>query len=370
MKNKTKIIFHIDLNAFYASVAIINEPYLKNKVFVVGGSVLNSKGVISTASYKARRLGIKSAMNVSDALKIYPKLLVVPVNFSEYVKYSNIFYNYLRNYTDRILKASIDEAYLDVTEACENIHPLVLAKKIQKELYKTYKLPCSIGIAPTIYLAKMASDIKKPLGITVVRKKDIPKKILPLPIKDLFGLGVKTYPHLEKEGIKTIGDFARKENKEIILKYMSIDNYQNLINSILGNSSNRVDPAKYEIPKSISNETTFNYNIDSYDIILSELNSLYDVIYKRLTKENLLAKTVTIKLKDNNFNVITRSRTIEDYTNDYEKLKAIMEELLYENYDDKPLRLVGVGYSNIILSKDYTEEYNLFTYQKILEQDS
>lgn|SRR5690625_725374 len=370
MKNTTKIIFHIDLNAFYASVSEINDPYLKNKVFVVGGSSVGSRGVITTASYKARALGIKSAMPISEAIKIYPKVLVVPVNHKEYKKYSDYFISYLRTYTNNVLKASIDEAYLDVTEISKTIHPLKLAKNIQDGLLKEYNLPSSIGIAPTLYLAKMASDLKKPLGITVVRRKDIVKKILPLPLSELHGLGVKTYPYLMDKGIKSIGDFARKENKNEILKYMTLDNYNNFLSSIFGRSSDKVDPSKYDIPKSVSNETTFNYNIDSYDVILDELNSLYEVIYKRLTKENLLAKTLTIKLRNSNFETITRSKSILDYSNDYYTFKNIMEELLYENYNDDVLRLVGVGYSNIILEEEYKKDYNLFNYQELLKDET
>jgi len=370
MKNKAKIIFHIDLNAFYASVSAINDPYLKDKVFVVGGSAVTSRGVITTASYKARALGIKSAMPISEAIKIYPKVLVVPVNHKEYKKYSNLFIKFLRSYTDRVLVASIDEAYLDVTEITKDIHPLDLAKQMQQKLYEKYELPSSIGIAPTLYLAKMASDLKKPMGITVLRKRDIPKMILPLPIKELHGLGIKTYPYLEKQGIKTIGDFARKENKELILNYMTEENYQKFINSILGNSSNNVDPSKYDIPKSISNETTFSYDIDSYDLLLEELSSLYEVIFKRLIKENLLAKTITIKLRDTNFKTITRSKSLNDYSSDYNTFKDMMEELFYDNYNNKQLRLVGVGYNNIILAKEYEQDYNLFTYQKILNNET
>lgn len=370
MKKTTKIIFHIDLNAFYASVAEINDPYLKNRVFVVGGSTVGSRGVITTASYKARALGIRSAMPINEAIKIYPKLLVVPVTHNEYKKYSNLFISYLRRYTNKVLKASIDEAYLDVTELCDEIHPIELAKQIQDGLIKEYNLPSSIGISPTLYLSKMASDLKKPLGITVVRRRDIVSKILPLPLSELHGLGVKTYPYLIKKGVETIGDFARKENKELILKYMTIDNYNNFLNSIFGRSSDKVDPSKYDIPKSVSNETTFNYNIDSYDVILEELSSLYEVIYKRLTKENLLAKTLTIKLRNSNFETITRSHSILDYSNDYYTFKNIMEELLYENYNDDVLRLVGVGYSNIILEEEYKKDYNLFNYKEILKEET
>ncbi|VEU80614.1 DNA polymerase IV [Haploplasma axanthum] len=368
MKKEVKIIFHIDLNAFFATVSMINEPYLKNKVFVVGGSAMSSKGVISTASYKARKLGIRSAMPISDAMRIYPKLLVVPVNFPEYIKYSNIFFEVLTTYSDKVLKGSIDEAYLDMTEASKTKHPLELAKEIQTKLNKEYNLPCSIGIAPTLFLAKTASDMKKPLGITVVRRKDIVKKIFPLPIKELFGMGKKTYPVIEKKGILTIGDFTKKENKEKILEVITKESYDSFINHILGYSTDIIDPDKYNIPKSISNETTFNYYLDNQDVLLQELKNLFDTVYRRLTKYKLLAKTVTIKIRNSNFETITRSKSLTDYTNEYESFETIMEELFFDNYHGDAIRLIGVGLGTIITKYDYREDYNLFTYQKLLEE--
>jgi len=367
MKKSPKVIFHIDMNAFYAQVAIIKDPYLKNEVFVVGGKSVSNRGVITTASYKARKYGIKSGMAIAAAQNIYPRLLIVPADFDFIRKQSNLFFEFLKTYSDRVLKASIDEAYLDVTKLSETRHPLEIAKEIQDTLNNKYLLPSSIGIAPTLFLAKMGSDMKKPLGITVIRKKEISDKILPLPISRLFGVGIKTYPLLEKQGIKTIGDFVLRENLEKVLKVMKYEHYLNLKAHIYGESSNVVDPTKYEIPKSISNETTFNYNIEVYDVLVGEIDLVFNESYQRLLKENALAKTVSIKLRDSNFNTITRSKTINDYSKDYETFKVIVDDLFYENFNDVPIRLIGVGFSNIILESMYEDEYNLFTYQKHLK---
>lgn len=367
MKSAAKVIFHIDLNAFFASVASINEPYLKNKVFVVGGTNLTTRGVITTASYKARRKGIKSGMSIVEATKIYPKLLVVPTDYTENKKYSDIFFNVLKEYSDLVLKGSIDEAYVDMTELSKKYHPLQIAKDIMNRLNKEYSLPVSIGIAPTLFLAKMASDLKKPLGITVVRKKDIVKKILPLPIKDLFGLGIKTYPILMNKGINLIGDFIKEENRETILSVMSIDSYNHFLENIKGLSSDIVNPSKYDIPKSISSETTFNYDVGNVEAIMLEMKNLFDESYNRLIKEKVICKTVTIKIRYSDFQTITRSKSIEDFTKDYHTLETLMEEIFYDNYNDEELRLVGVGFSNMILEEDYREDFNLFTYQKLIK---
>ena len=150
MKKPVNIIFHIDLNAFFASVEMIENPSLKQKVFAVGGGLnFQRGGILTTASYKARHYGIRSGMSISEAMNLYPKLIVVPNRHKLYHKYSRLFIDYLKTYTHLVWQVSIDEAYMDVTSLSDQIHPLELAKKIQKELIRLYQLPSSIGIAPT-----------------------------------------------------------------------------------------------------------------------------------------------------------------------------------------------------------------------------
>lgn len=369
MKNEVKIIFHIDLNAFYCSCAIIKEPYLKGKVFVIGGSGVTRRGVISTASYKARRYGIGSAMTLTDAFDRYPKLVVVPSDFKLYRKYSKLFFDYLRTYADLVLPASIDEAYIDMTEQSKTKHPLEIAKEIQEGLMDLYQLPCSIGIAPTLFLAKMASDMKKPLGVTVIRKKDIVKKLFPLPIKEMHGIGKKTYPKLEQIGIKTIGDFTKKQYQEDILNIMSSSSYQGYISLIMGRSNDIVDPKKYSVHQSISNETTLNYVIDQSDIVLKVIDDLIDVTYQRLIKEEYVVKTVGIKFKYQDFKTTTRSFSFNDYHDDKSLIIEQIHELVETYYHQEPVRLIGVSFQQIMLKKDVKVDINLFNYQQFTHRD-
>jgi len=369
MKKEIKIIFHIDLNAFFASCAIIKEPYLKDKVFVVGGSSLSRRGVISTASYQARKLGIHSAMSIHEALSIYPKLVIVPTQFSLYQKYSQIFFNYLKKYSDLVLAGSIDEAYVDMTEASRKKHPLELAKEIQEGLYKTHGLPCSMGIASTLFLAKMASDLKKPMGITVLRKSDIVDKLFPLPIKDMYGIGKKTYPRLESLGIKTIGDFTKSEFKDAILTIMSETSYLSYLEHIFGRSNDLIDPKRYAIPKSISNETTLNYIMDQSDAIFKIIVELLEHTHERLVSEELVCKTVGIKIKDTEFESINRSITLKDYSDDYQVILEAIESVFEENYHNEPIRLIGVFFNQVILKKDLKIDYNLFNYQELSKRE-
>ncbi|MFA6801339.1 MAG: hypothetical protein WCR19_04460, partial [Acholeplasmataceae bacterium] len=336
MKNNIKIIFHIDLNTFFCSCAMINEPYLKDKVFAVGGSGVTRKGVISTASYKARAYGIGSAMNLNDAFKLYPKLVVVPSDFKLYHKYSKLFFKYLRSISDLVLPASIDEAYVDVTKLAETKHPLQIAKEIQDGLMNLYQLPCSIGIAPTLFLAKMASDMQKPLGITVIRKKDIVQKLLPLPMKEMYGIGKKTYPKLEEMGIVKIGDFIKKENKVKILNIMSLQSYESYVDHILGRSNDIVDPNKYSVHQSMSNETTLNYVMDELEAIIKIVDELIDMTYQRLVKEEYVVKTVGIKLKYQDFKIMTRSYSFNTYHDDFIKIKDQIHELFDLYYQGEP----------------------------------
>lgn len=354
MKNATKVIFHIDLNAFYANCQLIIDPYLKGKPFIIGGSGVTRRGVVLSASYDARKFGIHAGMNVRDAMDLYPKLRVVPSNFKLYKKYSETFFNILSTYTDKMMKASIDEAYLDMTHHDD---PLSVAHKIQQTLYRDYQLPCSIGIAPTLFLAKMASDIKKPLGITIMRKKDVIQKLFPLPIKDLYGLGRKTYPKLIELGILSIGDMMKKSHINQITKVLSKEHYDSFVNHILGRSSDYISIHK-DLPKSISQETTMNYDIDDSTIIKEHMIPLIIHMTHRLKRYNLKTKTMGYKYKTAQFKTKSKSITLTEPTHDETIIKDTILQLFDDYYDDTPIRLIGVFIQTI---EDYTP-YNLFTY--------
>ena len=368
MKSSVRVIFHIDLNAFFASVEMIENPSLKNKVFAVGGGLnYNRGGILTTASYKARKYGIRSAMTIAQALSLYPKLIVVPNRHGVYQQYSYKFITYLKSYTDLVWQVSIDEAYMDVTDI-EDIHPLALAKKIQNDLVSLYQLPSSIGIAPTLFLAKMGSDMKKPMGITVIRKRDVKQKIYPLPIKDMYGLGKKTYPKLEKLGIHTIEDFVNPENLPKILTVLSQNHFESYMKDIHGLSSNVVDPSKYALPKSISNETTLSFDTDIEQVIKDTLLGQLNDAYPRMKQDKLYTKTVGIRLRYSNFETIQKVKTLSDYTDDYDLIMNTILELFENFYTGKPVRLVGVALNNLKLKTDIQKPYDLFEYQLIEEK--
>lgn len=368
-ENHAKIIFHIDMNAFFCSVACILDPSLRGIPFAIGREN-TYKGVLSTASYEARALGIHSAMPVSDAYHIYPELKVIHIDYSYYEKYHHLFISLVREYTKIIEVASIDEVYADMTEISKKKHPLVIAREIQARLMKLYGLPCSIGIAPTLFLAKMASDMKKPLGVTVIRKREVKDILYPLSVADIFGIGKRTSPILIKAGIKTIGDFMDLANKDLIIELVGLNTYQYVISHVLGDSSNIVDPDRYAKSKSISTSRTYDVYKSSITEILYELRGMTRQIYSRMMDEGYYCKTITITLRDSNFNTITRQKKLEDYSDDFEEILAIVNDLAEEHVESiKSYRLLGVGLSSLIEKEALPKEYNIFNVEDIMKKE-
>ncbi len=353
------IILHIDFNAFFCSVAEIYNPALRNTAFAIGRENSNY-GIVSTCSYEARKYGIHSGMPLALAFKRLKTLNVVSLPYSYYLDYHNKFINLLKEYSNLIEVGSIDEAYIDITSISKKRHPLVIAKEIQTRLLTTYHLPCSIGVATTLFLAKMASNLKKPLGLTVLRNKDVKDMLYKLEVSEIFGIGKKTYPKLEELNIKTIGDFLNPDNKDIVLKVISLDYYLDIVDKFQGKSRNTIAPLHKEDNLSISNMNTYDRRLDSESEILSELEALTKKVYNRLIAEQYITKTITITLRNTDFKTITRTKTIE-YTDDYEVIRNVVEDLFNSNYKGDTLRLLGVGFSNLehktFLEK---EEYNLF----------
>ena len=368
LKNNVKIIFHIDLNMFFCSVAVIKNPQLKGKAFAIGREN-TTKGVISTASYEARKFGIRSAMPISDALKIKQDLIIIEADFKLIGEYHRKFVGLIKEYTKLVEVASIDEVYADMTDISSNRHPLDIAKEIQSRLIKEYHLPCSIGIAPTLFLAKMASDMKKPLGIVVLRKRDKEELLYPLHVKEIYGLGAKSWPKLVDHEIDTIGKLLEPSNKDLVLKLIGENSYNYIFNAVNGNSNNIVDPSRYDKNESISQSQTYdNYLISETDILM-ELRRMTKDLIGRIQNKHLMTKTITLTLRNKDFKTFTRSKTI-DYTDDFYEIFDVVCDLVEEYYKGDEIRLCGVGFSNL---KDKDEvlalEWNLFTYESIIEKE-
>ena len=360
--NKAKVIFHIDMNAFFASCEEIKRPYLKDKPFAVGVRY-SSKGVLSTANYVARSYGVKSAMTVKDALKKCPNLCILDSDYKFYQECSNNFMSILYEYTDKVEQASIDEAFLDVTDV--NMHPLDLAKELQNRILNEAHLPSSIGIGATKFLAKMASDMKKPLGITVVRNREIKEKIFPLDISDMFGIGNRTSPKLRELGIATIGDLYNKLDD--LRDFLGDNRYYYVKDCLEGKSSNIVDPDRWNTLSSISNSRTSPHPLENEEEVNEFLKYVSDITYKRLTRYNIKAYTLTVQIKYTDLKVFSKSKTYNEPVFDlsfYDKVKELFEEL----WNGSNIRLIGVGASNFY--EENKIEYDLFHLDLIEKEES
>lgn len=356
--NKTKVIMHIDLNAFFATAEVINNPELKGKPIAVAG--LTKRGIVSTASYEARAFGVRSAMPTYMAKRLCPKLIICSSNFKLYSTLSKKFFSFIKQRTSIIEIASIDECYADMTETLKdvkNVQKYLI--DMQEELLQVTQLPCSIGIGPTKFLAKMASDMKKPLGITILRRRDIKTKLWPLPIGSMFGIGKKSAPRLKAVGINTIGDLANSNQDEVKrILGVSYYTYHDWAN---GRGNDVVDIEPFD-PKSISHSSTFLDDTNDYDEIKTMIADLSKSVIKEAKKDDKLGTTVQITIKNADFTSHTRASTVKKPFNDYETLFNKAMILFDKNYNNQLIRLVGVALQNLVDRQDSVVQMSLFDY--------
>lgn len=352
-----RVILHIDMNAYFASVAMVNDPRLKGKPVAVGG--LTSRSIITTASYEARKYGVKSAMPVFMAKRLCKDLIMVPVDFDLYEKYTNAFVNVIKKYATKIEMASIDECYVDVSDEIKNHKPLLWVKSIQDDILKTTGLSCSIGVAPNKFLAKMASDYKKPMGITVFGPFNVKSVLWKLSINEMYGIGKKSALYLKEIGINTIGDFANFKNQELLKRKFG-KSYYTLIKWANGEDDSEVNTIESNL-KSVGNSNTLSHATSDYETLKNEISSLAKEVSSRAKNDNLYGKTVSLMIKYSDFKVISRSKKLKDISNDYEDIFIAAMELLDKHYMfDKEIRLLGVTLQNVHHLEHFVKQLSLF----------
>ena len=361
-----RVIFHIDLNSFFASAEVLKNSALEGQPVVVAG--MHRRSVVSTASYEARNYGVHSAMPLHMALEKCPQLVVVQGDYAWYEELSIRFFNYVKRFSPYLEPASIDECYIDVTEAIRAYkRPLDLAWRVQKGVYEDLRLPCSIGVGPNKFLAKMASDMRKPMGITVLRRQEIERKLWPLSIADMFGIGKKTVPLLERQGIYTIGDFANPANEAKIMALMGKHAYQ-LIQNARGFGSNRLD---YNTSvQSISQSTTLDTNIVEYEEVKSVFKRLANKLSQRAKQEDLRGALISISIRYADFTNAVRSTTISEYTNDADVLLEHALLLFDQHNNGKEIRHLGIGLGSLFSKMRTVDQINLFQDVKAEPTDS
>lgn len=349
------IIAHIDMNCFYASVEEKYNPSLKGKPLAVAGEEIKRHGIIVTSNYEARKKGIKTTMRVGEAKKLCPTLKIVSPNFARYQKESKKVFSLIKTYLKKIEIVSIDEAYIDLTEE-EN--PIKKIYYIQKKIYEDLKLPSSVGVSYNKFFAKMASNMKKPKGFTIINKKNYQKLLYEMEVEKMHGCGKSGAKKLNEHGIYKIKDLA--EANEVIL--YSILGIQGLR---LKKKARGEDRRKVEIKverKSIGNSKTFSKDLIEDREILFELNQIAKKVSQRAKNANKLGNNISITIKFNDFKTITRSKKISTYINEEKILAEEAIGLFLDNYSfDKGIRLIGVSLNNIISSENIKEQLDIFT---------
>jgi len=343
-----RFIVHIDMDAFFASVEKLDNPDLKDKPVIVGG--LGKRGVVATASYEARRYGIKSAMPILKARKLCPDGIYLPPRFERYREISKKIQQILLSYTPKIEPISLDEAFLDLTETGDSFDLAVAkAAKIQIEIKEKLGLTCSVGVAPNKFLAKLASDMRKPNGFTVIRKEEIEDVLRDLPISRMWGVGRITEKKLNDMGVKTIGELKKIPKSR--LKDAFGKQGENLYRLARGIDESPVEP--YHPVKSISQEITFDEDIKDSEKIKLYIARLSEEVGEALRKKGLRARTVKIKVRFSDFTTITRQLSFGIPTSSTAVIRSLARKLFEEKVaGNKKVRLIGVGVSNLTGKKE------------------
>lgn len=341
-----KIIFHIDMNSFFASCEQVVNPELKGKPIVVVGDASRRAGIVLAASYEAKKYGIKTTMTIYQAQKCLPTVILVSSTYGLYVKMSKEVMRIFDDYTPNKEQLSIDEAFLDMTGTKHLFgEPIIAAGKIQKRILDELDLQCSVGISSNKLLAKMASDMKKPMGITTLFPNEVEKKMWPLSIRELYGVGRQTEQKLLDIGIRTIGDIALMKD-EVLSQKFGAKYGETLKAAANGIGPNKLGERAYEKAKSIGNELTYSKDVDTEAKIANELLLIADIVGHRLRKHLLKGKTIQVKLKFSDFTVITRSITLDLYTDSTDRIYQVAKELVLHNWENRPMRLMGISLSN------------------------
>ncbi|GBF18088.1 MULTISPECIES: DNA polymerase IV [Arenibacter] len=351
-------IIHVDMDAFYASVEQMDNPALKGRPLAVGGA--EKRGVVSAASYEARKFGVRSAMSGYLAKKNCPDLIFVPPRFERYKEISLKIRNIFFDYTDLVEPLSLDEAYLDVTTNKKgNPSASLIAEEIRQRIFNEVGLTASAGISINKFLAKVASDYNKPNGQKTVNPEEVISFLEELEIRKFYGVGKVTADKMYHLGIFTGKDLKQKSVEFLRENFgKSGDYYYHVVRGI---HNSEVKPNR--IPKSVGAERTFDENLSSEVFMLQRLENIATELEKRLKKSKISGKTVTLKIKYSDFTLQTRSKTLPYYIADKSLILETTKELLYQEKLENSVRLLGISLSNLNTEKNEPLEQKVLTVQ-------
>jgi len=353
-KKRDRIIFHVDMDQFFAAVEEREHPEIQGKLVVVGADPKEGKGrgVVSTCNYEARKYGVKSGIPITRAWRLCPNAVYLPVNYSLYQKVSARIMAILRSYADKFERWGLDEAFLDVTSRVKNFGEAEkLAQKIKNEIYEKERLSCSIGVGPNKLVAKIGSDFEKPDGLTVVRGEDAKAFLSPLRVRRLLWVGRKTENRLNMLGIKTIGDLANYDASVLAEKF-------GVAGTQLYLSAQGIDNSEVQERwerKSMSREITFEEDTSDYALILDTLDAISADLHQELVASNFTFKTTTVKIRYENFETHTHGKTLPFFTDRLKDIKKSARDLVQVYMrPNRKVRLIGVRLSNLFSTKKQT----------------
>jgi DNA polymerase-4 len=336
-------IIHLDMDAFYPSVEVLDRPALKGRAVIVGGGAM--RGVVSSASYEARKFGVHSAQPMAEAMRLCPHGVFLPVRMSRYKEVSRKVFDIFERFTSLLEPLSIDEAFLDVTSSVRLFGSAAeIAMKIKEAVRKEIHLTVSAGVAPSKFVAKIASDLEKPDGLTVVEPDGVRAFLFPLPVSRMWGVGKVTQAALKGLGVHTFGDLSRLPAEVLERRFGAHGGQMHLLST--GIDDREVVP-EHAI-KSVGHEETFLEDLKALADIQREVLSLAEKVGRRLRKLALSGKTVTLKVKYRDFTQVTRSETLDQFTNDgmiiYGAARGLIEKT---EAGKRPVRLLGVSLSQL-----------------------
>jgi DNA polymerase-4 len=335
-----RAILHIDLDAFYAAVEMLEDPSLVGKQLLVGGNP-DGRGVVATASYAAREYGARSAMPMARAVRLCPSAVVLPPRFELYRRYSNRVMAILYEITSRVEKISIDEAYLDVTDGLETWQQAVeVARELQTRVDQEVGLSASLGVAANKLVAKVASDHDKPKGLTVVPPGDEAAFLAPLPVRVIWGVGPVTADKLAAMGVTTVGELAQLPEPTLVARFG--DHGASMIRRARG-IDHRPVSTEHE-RKSVSRETTFERDLVKLSDLKRQLWRLSQSVARRMERAEVVAGTISIKLRYADFETLTRQMSLDVPTAEERRIYRAALVLLEQTWErGRAVRLLGVG---------------------------
>lgn len=335
-------IIHVDMDAFFASVEQLDHPELQGKAMAVGGE--GKRGVVAAASYEARKFGVKSAMSGMQARRLCPHLIFVTPRFDRYKEVSNQIRNIFYEYTDLVEPLSLDEAYLDVTiNKTGNPSATLIAGEIRSRIKETTGLTASAGISINKFLAKIASDINKPNGQKTINPEEVIPFLEQLEIRKFYGVGKVTAEKMYQLGIFT-GKDLKEKSQEFLQQHFGNSGFY-YYQVVRGIHTSEVKP--HRIPKSVGAERTFEQNISSEIFMLDRLEHIAGALERRIHRNKVSGKTVTLKIRYSDFSLQTRSRTMPYYISQKALILDIAKELLFQEPMRDSVRLLGISLSNL-----------------------